>query len=442
MAYKTVTQIFNECFDDTNNALKVKITVNDDKLLKIGTDADSVILNRSTSLSANTALANVIVGTPDTEAIVANSLVISNTTQDADIHIIGNDGGNSQTFVWIDTSDYIVYFPERASFLGDTYWSTVLQANLNAASISSWKSTDGYTTIQAYDTGVGLVEVARFAGAADPYFSMGGSQNIRGYNSGKFALVEQAAALTDVAGEGQIWVKNSTPNTLYFTDDTGVDYPLAAFDVHNGEMVVTSNQTAVIETANTPHAFTGFSTGVVSDFTFNAGITGAITAYADYSGTVAGTVLATADTHGLTTGDIITIRGTTNYNGVFEVTVVDANTFYFTDTWVADDGASDFEMGDYLLAGTGTAGQYDIEWNSSVAEGGAAGGTVTFQVYINTAVQTKAGGKRKFANNDVGSISGGGHITIAESDRIWFAHQSDSTNDLTVGVMNLRLNRL
>jgi hypothetical protein len=260
--------------------------------------------------------------------------------------------------------------------------------------------------------------------------------------AGSLYLKELSAARTDIAAWGQFWVKDDAPNTPYFTDDAGTDKQLAVFDVDNGEMIVTSNQTATIETADTPHAFTGFSTGTVNDFTFNAGITGAITAYADYSGTVAGTVKATSGTHGLTTGDIITIRGTTNYNGVFQVTVIDGNEFYFTDTWVADDGASDFEMGDYLLAGTGTAGEYDLSWNSSLVETGGAGSVVLFKVYLNTTDQTKAGSGRKFANNDRGSVSGGAHLTLAVDDRIWFAHQSSGTNDLTVSLMDLRIMRL
>jgi hypothetical protein len=64
----------------------------------------------------------------------------------------------------------------------------------------------------------------------------------------------------------------------------------------------------------------------------------AISAFADYSGTVAGTVKCTTSTiNNFVTGDIIVITGTTNYNGTFEVTVIDNDEFYFTDTWVADD---------------------------------------------------------------------------------------------------------
>lgn len=37
-------------------------------------------------------------------------------------------------------------------------------------------------------------------------------------------IEEQAAAEADVAGDGQVWVRNDTPNTLMFTDDAGTDF--------------------------------------------------------------------------------------------------------------------------------------------------------------------------------------------------------------------------
>ncbi len=65
----------------------------------------------------------------------------------------------------------------------------------------------------------------------------------------------------------------------------------------------------------------------------------AITAFADYSGTVAGTVKATSAGHGLPAGTTanIAISGTINYDGFYTVTYIDANSFYFTATWVAND---------------------------------------------------------------------------------------------------------
>lgn len=41
-------------------------------------------------------------------------------------------------------------------------------------------------------------------------------------------ITESAAAAADTAGDGQLWVKNNTPNTLHFTDDGGTDYAVAA----------------------------------------------------------------------------------------------------------------------------------------------------------------------------------------------------------------------
>jgi len=66
----------------------------------------------------------------------------------------------------------------------------------------------------------------------------------------------------------------------------------------------------------------------------------AITAYADYGTTVTGTVLVTSAGHPLVTGMYVNILDGTNYIGEYLVTKIDANTFYITATWVADDGAT------------------------------------------------------------------------------------------------------
>lgn len=74
----------------------------------------------------------------------------------------------------------------------------------------------------------------------------------------------------------------------------------------------------------------------ITFFPYRASVaTGAITAFADYSGTVAGAVKVTDASHGLITGNSITIAGTTNYNGTYTITSIDSDTFYITATWVA-----------------------------------------------------------------------------------------------------------
>ena len=45
---------------------------------------------------------------------------------------------------------------------------------------------------------------------------------------GSVTLKEQASADSDTAAYGQLWVKSDTPNSLYFTGDTGVDQALAS----------------------------------------------------------------------------------------------------------------------------------------------------------------------------------------------------------------------
>ena len=49
---------------------------------------------------------------------------------------------------------------------------------------------------------------------------------------GTMKLIEQAAAETDTAGSGQIWVLTATPNTLWFTNDAGTDVQLGLGAAH------------------------------------------------------------------------------------------------------------------------------------------------------------------------------------------------------------------
>ncbi len=49
---------------------------------------------------------------------------------------------------------------------------------------------------------------------------------------GALTLKEQAAADADTAAYGQVWVKDTTPNELYFTDDTGTDLQLGVSVSH------------------------------------------------------------------------------------------------------------------------------------------------------------------------------------------------------------------
>ena len=76
----------------------------DDILLTLGTDQDIALVNRSTILAANTALTGVLIGTPVSQALAANSVIIANKTADGDLGLYVNDGGNSLEMLWADGS--------------------------------------------------------------------------------------------------------------------------------------------------------------------------------------------------------------------------------------------------------------------------------------------------------------------------------------------------
>ena len=65
----------------------------DDVLVRFGTDNDAVLVLSSAALSADEELANVIEGTSETQATAANSLLISNITNDSDIAIYVSKAG-------------------------------------------------------------------------------------------------------------------------------------------------------------------------------------------------------------------------------------------------------------------------------------------------------------------------------------------------------------
>ena len=58
------------------------------------------------------------------------------------------------------------------------------------------------------------------------FFFMEGSTTNAFVRTGSLNLIEQSNAHSDSAGYGQIWVKNDTPNNLYFTNDAGTDIPI------------------------------------------------------------------------------------------------------------------------------------------------------------------------------------------------------------------------
>jgi hypothetical protein len=93
----------------------VATSIADNVILGIGSGSDGAIVNRTTVLNANTALAGVTIGTPVTPAVAANSTIVSNITASGDILVATNRGGNSEAHLWLDGSAGDTYFYARGA---------------------------------------------------------------------------------------------------------------------------------------------------------------------------------------------------------------------------------------------------------------------------------------------------------------------------------------
>ena len=74
----------------------------DDDIISLGTDSDAAIVLQSAASIADATLTGVIEGTPQTPALAANSLIISNITDDGDILLAVSDGGHSRGVLHLD----------------------------------------------------------------------------------------------------------------------------------------------------------------------------------------------------------------------------------------------------------------------------------------------------------------------------------------------------
>lgn len=229
-----------------------------------------------------------------------------------------------------------------------------------------------------------------------------------------------------LAGWGKVYTKSD--NLLYFLDGGGTERQVSTIEHFYCEAYTYNNAIpTVIETANTPIALRVSTPGLMNGFTFHSGGTGAITAFADGTG---GTVLVSSAGHGLNNGDIITIRGTVNYNGVFEVSAVTTNTFKITDTWVINDGASDWDQpGHVVYDGIPTA-IFAVSGQVTMAPSAAC--KIIWKLYVNTTPQDKSIAEREYAINDLDVCPVSCLIQLSTGDILWLSVESDSTQNITI----------
>lgn len=88
----------------SNGQAIVNILAGDDVIFAIGDDDDIVFMHRSSALAADAEITSVIVGTSDHQGVAADSLILSNITEDGDIIMLVNDGGNSKEFLLVNAA--------------------------------------------------------------------------------------------------------------------------------------------------------------------------------------------------------------------------------------------------------------------------------------------------------------------------------------------------
>jgi hypothetical protein len=198
-------------------------------------------------------------------------------------------------------------------------------------------------------------------------------------------------------------------------------------------------QTVTINTTSIYHLVPGFSTGLVDGFTFLASATGAITVFADGGG---GLVTVTSAGHGLADGQIVSITGTTNYNGVFVVQNKTTDTFQITDTWVADDATGTWDRGSSLRADIGSDGIYYAALNVS-ANSAVAAKEFRTEIFKNASGQDNISTLRDYTSVNVGNSAASGTFSITVGDYITVATKNNTdTNNLVIDTASLTLIRI
>jgi hypothetical protein len=210
-------------------------------------------------------------------------------------------------------------------------------------------------------------------------------------------------------------------------------------DKRRAEMYLFENTTeASIEAADQWHPGIGQTEGESLGFTFEAGSSKDISSFADYSGTVAGTIKATTSaSHGYATGDIVSlvggniaIGGANEYAGVYEITVVDADEFYFTNAnWNATTAAKSLKP-DTFTANVGSAGTYVFDGGGSFTSA-ANDKSYDFSAFLNTTQQEKASARIVSKNaTEYSTVSGRAFLDVSDGDKFWFAIKgvTDATN--------------
>ena len=288
---------------------------------------------------------------------------------------------------------------------------------------------------QAFDAGSGNAEITT---TGDLAVKLGGG----------LLVAEIAGAVADVAGYGQFWVKNQTPNEPWFTDDEGQDIFLGQgdsaaiafdnntdttdFEQQHGWVKLTEFDTDCPENVSDSDAANsriGVGASGVYNVRFDMSATGGganktykVVAFeiTSTSGPIASTtaaspVVVTDVGHPFITNDKVKITGVTTADElndkIFLVTKLTADTYS-----LQEDNGGDINGAGY---GIGSGGLAEL---------------------VNELNYTHA--HRKFAASDVGAVSGGSITTLTKDRKLeLYLKNITDTTSITVEVCSFTMQR-
>ena len=224
----------------TEGSANAGLGLADNVFVGLGTNLDQILANNSAGLAANTAWTGALIGTPVTPAIAANSLVISNATASGDILVACNLAGNSQTWLWIDSSATLLTL-YAGGVTAMTASATVTTFNLDQADRDFKIRGDGTDSMFIVDAGTDSM-------------AMGG-----GVAAGAFLAISedgQNRALTTSVGFGLYYPAvtftstNANPTTIAIGARIYIGTPTLA----GANLNQTTSDAATVYIANPPQA--------------------------------------------------------------------------------------------------------------------------------------------------------------------------------------------